>query len=192
MRPSSAPVPSGTATTSAVPFADPVLLGRGLAVLRIFVGVIFFANGVSKLTGETQIDIGPYRGNLINRDGARNILNFEVNRRDERGTEVPGLKSIVNDLILPNWDIFQWLVTAVEVGVGALLIVGLATRGAALVGLGFQLFLALVYVSSNRWAFEQPHEYVPLFILAAVPAGRFWGVDGGLVRNRRALRRWPF
>ncbi|CAA9586508.1 MAG: hypothetical protein AVDCRST_MAG19-4919 [uncultured Thermomicrobiales bacterium] len=192
MRPSSAPVPSGTATASAVPLADPVLLGRGLAVLRIFVGVIFFANGVSKLTGETQIDIGPYRGNLINRDGARNILNFEVNRRDERGTEVPGLKSIVNDLILPNWDIFQWLVTAVEVGVGALLIVGLATRGAALVGLGFQLFLALVYVSSNRWAFEQPHEYVPLFILAAVPAGRFWGVDGGLVRNRRALRRWPF
>jgi len=192
MRPSPSPVPSGTATATTVPFADPVLLGRGLAVLRIFVGVIFFANGVSKLTGETQIEIGPYRGNLIDRDGARNILDFEVNRRDERGTQVAGLKGIVNDLILPNWDIFQWLVTAVEVGVGALLIVGLATRGAALVGLGFQLFLALVYVSSNRWAFEQPHEYVPLFILAAVPAGRFWGVDGRLARDRPAFRRWPF
>lgn len=161
-------------------------------MLRIFVGLIFLANGVSKLTGETRIDIGPYRGNLINRDGARNILDFEVNQRSDRGTEVPGLKGIVNDLILPNWDVFQWLVTAVEVGVGALLIVGLATRGAALVGLGFQLFLALVYVSSNRWAFEQPHEYVPLMILAVVPAGRFWGIDSWLVRNRPTLRRWPF
>ncbi|CAA9547416.1 MAG: hypothetical protein AVDCRST_MAG49-1397 [uncultured Thermomicrobiales bacterium] len=187
----SAPYPPARAKDVA-PLADPTLLGRGLAVLRIFVGVIFFANGVSKVTGETQIDVGPYRGNLINRDGARNILNFEVNRRDDRGTEVPGLKTVVNDLILPNWDIFQWLVTAVEVGVGALLIVGLASRGASLVGLGFQLFLALVYVSSNRWAFEQPHEYVPLFVLAAVPAGRFWGADGWLVRHRPSLRRWPF
>ncbi|MDP9366458.1 MAG: DoxX family protein [Chloroflexota bacterium] len=169
-----------------------MLLGRGLAVLRIFVGVIFFANGLSKVTGETQIDIGAYRGNLINRDGARNILDFEVNRRDERGTQVPGLKELVNDVILPNWDVFQWLVTAVEVGVGALLLIGLATRGAALVGLGFQLFLALVYLSSNRWAFEQPHEYVPLAILALVPAGRYWGLDGWLARNRAALRRWPF
>lgn len=192
MRPSPAPDPSGTLSATAAPLTDPVLLGRGLAVLRIFVGLIFFANGVSKVTGETQIEIGPYLGNLINRDGARNILNFEVNERGERGTEVPGLKGIVNDLILPNWDIFQWLVTAVEVGVGALLLLGLATRGAALVGLGFQLFLALVYVSSNRWAFEQPHEYVPLFILAAVPAGRFWGVDGWLARDRPAFRRWPF
>ncbi len=192
MRPLPAPVPSGAPTATAAPLADPVLLGRGLAVLRIFVGLIFFANGLSKVTGETRIAVGPYRGNLIDREGARNILDFEVNRRDERGTLVPGLKRIVNDLILPNWDIFQWLVTAVEVGVGALLILGLATRGAALVGLGFQLFLALVYVSSNRWAFEQPHEYVPLFILAAVPAGRFWGVDGWLARIRPSFRRWPF
>ena len=192
MRPLPAPVPSGAPTATAAPLADPVLLGRGLAVLRIFVGLIFFANGLSKVTGETRIEVGPYRGNLIDRDGARNILDFEVNRRDERGTLVPGLKGIVNDLILPNWDVFQWLVTAVEVGVGALLLLGLATRGAALVGLGFQLFLALVYVSSNRWAFEQPHEYVPLFILAAVPAGRFWGVDGWLARTRPSFRRWPF
>ncbi len=192
MRASPAPFPPTTPSATEPPLADPVLLGRGLAVLRIFVGVIFFANGLSKVTGETQIDIGAYRGNLINRDGARNILDFEVNRRDERGTQVPGLKELVNDVILPNWDVFQWLVTAVEVGVGALLLIGLATRGAALVGLGFQRFLALVYLSSNRWAFEQPHEYVPLAILALVPAGRYWGLDGWLARNRAALRRWPF
>jgi len=181
----------GRETAGLPPFLDAVAFGRGLAVLRIFVGLIFFANGLSKVTGETRLVFGPYRGNLINREGARRILDFEVNRRDDRGTLVPYLKDIVNDLILPNWHIFQWLVTAVEVGVGALLILGLATRAAALIGLGFQLFLALVYFSSNRWAFEQPHEYVPLFILAAVAAGRVWGLDG-LIARRPSRRRWPF
>ena len=49
-----------------------------------------------------------------------------------------------------------------------------------------------VYASSNRWMFEQPHEYVPHIVLALVPAGRAWGIDAALVRRARALRRWPF
>jgi hypothetical protein len=40
--------------------------------------------------------------------------------------------------------------------------------------------------------FEQPHEYVPLFILVAVPAGRIWGLDAWITRTRPRLRRWPF
>ena len=58
--------------------------------------------------------------------------------------------------------------------------------------LGQQLFLAAVYFSSNRWMFEQPHEYIPLAILALVPAGRVWGLDRRLIRQRPNLRRWPF
>jgi hypothetical protein len=62
------------------------------------------------------------------------------------------------------------------------------------VGLGQQLFLALVYASSNRWTFEQPHEYVPLVILALVPAGRYWGLDRRFARTAPDGRggRWPF
>lgn len=174
------------------PLVSHEVLGRGLAVLRIFMGIVFFANGVAKLTGDRNVVIGWYRGFLIVRDEARNILQFEVNERNETGTMVPYLKNVVNDFILPNWDIFQWVVAYTEVGVGVLLILGLATRGASLVGLLFQLFLALVYLSSNRWMFEQPHEYVPMFILAIVPAGRSWGIDELLLRARPALRRWPF
>ena len=37
--------------------------------------------------------------------------------------------------------------------------------------------------------FEQPHEWVPLLILALVPAGRVWGLDRRLSRRRP---RWPF
>jgi uncharacterized membrane protein YphA (DoxX/SURF4 family) len=185
------PRPS-TPAAAAEPLVSAATLGRGLAALRIFVGVLFFANGLAKLTGERNVALGWYRSFLIVRDEARNILQFEVNERNRTGTLVPYLKEIVNDFVLPNWDWLQWVVTATELGVGALLILGLATRGAALAGLVFQLFLALVYASSNRWMFEQPHEYVPLFILAVVPAGRYWGIDGKLLRSRPWLRRWPF
>lgn len=174
------------------PLVNPAVLGRGLAALRVFVGLIFFANGLAKVTGDRNVVLGWYRGSLIPRPEARQILNFEVNERNTTGTQVPYLKDIVNDIILPNWDVWQWVVTVTEVGVGALLILGLVTRGAALIGLGFQLFLALVYLSSNRWMFEQPHEYVPLVILAIVPAGRYWGIDRMLLNNRPGLRRWPF
>jgi len=167
--------------------AQAELLARGLAALRIFFGVILFANGVSKLTNWQDIHIGPYKSFLIDRPLTRKIL-------EDQGasTDVPLIGRIANDLILPNWGLFQWVITFFELGVGALLIVGLASRGAAAAGLGMQVFLALLYFTANRWTFEQPHEYVPLAILALAPAGRVWGIDGRLVASRPNLRRWPF
>jgi uncharacterized membrane protein YphA (DoxX/SURF4 family) len=159
---------------------------RGLAAFRIFFGLILFSNGLAKLFEFRTIEVGPYSSFLINRGEARSILDFEVNRRGG-GTDVPLLPELVNDVILPSWDVFQWLVTALELGAGAALILGIASRGAALAALGQQLFLQLVYLSSGRWAFEQPHEWVPLLILALVPSGRVWGLD-----RRRADRGWPF
>ncbi len=43
--------------------------------------------------------------------------------------------------MLPNWDVFEWLLLAVELGAGLALILGLASRPAALVDFGQQLFL---------------------------------------------------
>jgi uncharacterized membrane protein YphA (DoxX/SURF4 family) len=168
--------------------ADPRLLARGLAALRIFFGLILFTNGLAKLFEFRTIDVGPYHAFLINREEARSILDFETNQRGGDGTELPLLPELVNDVILPGWDVFQWLVTALELGAGAALILGIATRGAALAALGQQLFLQLVYLSSGRWVFEQPHEWVPLVILALVPTGRVWGFDRRLVQH--GVRRW--
>ena len=173
--------------------ADAQLLGRGLAALRIFFGLILLSNGLAKLLDFRNISLGPYKSFLINKAEARSILDNEVNRRGGDGTDVPGLKAVVNDVVLPNWEAFRWVVTFVELGAGALLIIGLATRGAALIALGQQLFLQLVYLSSGRWAFEQPHEWVPLVILALVPAGRVWGLDRRFAgRGSKRFRGWPF
>ncbi len=178
---------SSTTARDHAPPPDPMLLGKGLAALRIFMGLILFANGLSKLFGFRNIEIGPYSSFLINREETRSILEGEAQR-----SEIPLIPTIVNDFMLPNYDWLQWVITFVELGVGALLILGLVSRGAALVGLLQQLFLAALYASSGRWMFEQPHEYVPLVILALVPAGRVWGLDARM-RMRRALDgRWPF
>jgi uncharacterized membrane protein YphA (DoxX/SURF4 family) len=89
--------------------------------------------------------------------------------------------------------VFQWVVTALELGAGAALILGIASRAAALAAFGQQFFLQLVYASSGRWLFEQPHEWVPLLILALAPAGRVWGLDRRIVhRGVGRFDRWPF
>jgi uncharacterized membrane protein YphA (DoxX/SURF4 family) len=182
---------SSSAAATAPP--DRALLGRGLATFRIYAGLVLFSNGLAKLLDFRNIDIGPYSTFLIDRDEARAILDFEVNRRGGDGTDVPALKDLVNEIFLPGWDVFQWLVTALELGAGAALILGLATRLAALLALGQQLFLQLVYLSSGRWMWEQPHEWVPLLILALVPAGRVWGFDRRLVhRGLARYNGWPF
>jgi uncharacterized membrane protein YphA (DoxX/SURF4 family) len=162
-------------------------VGRGLA------GLVLFANGLAKLFEFRTIELGPFKAFLINKDEARGILDFEVNKRGGDGTDVPLLKDLVNDVFLPNWDVFQWLVTALELGAGAALILGIASRAAALAALGQQLFLQLVYLSSGRFLFELPHEWVPLLILALVPAGRVWGFDRRLAgRGSRRFDNWPF
>ena len=194
---------SGSQTTRPTASADMVLpsartLGKGLAALRIFMGLVLLLNGLAKLFGFSRVQVGPYVANLIDREAARFILRYEVLENPAGGSPGTGLPALrpIAEFMLDNWGFFGWAITLTELGVGALLVVGLASRLAALVGLGFALVLALVYASSNRWMFEQPHEYVPMIILALVPAGRVWGLDGRVLRRRGTapgeLRGWPF
>jgi uncharacterized membrane protein YphA (DoxX/SURF4 family) len=182
-----------TAATAAPAPLDPGALARALAAFRIFFGLILFSNGLAKLLSFTEVSIGPYKATLIDRPEARSILEFEINKRGGDGTDLPLLKSIVNNVMLDHWGIFQWLTTALELGAGLALILGIASRGAALAALGQQLFLQLVYFSSGRFMWEQPHEWVPLVILALVPAGRVWGFDTRLLHHgARRWDHWPF
>ena len=176
---------STTEGSAVTPAADPRSLARGLAALRIFVGLIAFSNGLAKLLSFREIDVGPYFGTLVDRPEARGILEGEASRND-----LPLIPNIVKDVVLPNYDVLQWLVTFTELGTGALLLVGLLSRGVALIVFAQHFGLQLLYFSSGRFAFEQPHEWVPPLILAFVPAGLVWGLDGRLARNRPRVR-WP-
>jgi uncharacterized membrane protein YphA (DoxX/SURF4 family) len=175
--------------------AAPRVMAAGLAAFRIFAGLVLLLNGLAKVFGWRNIEIGPYRAILINRPFARDILENEVFKKNGTGTQLDFLRSPAQFMI-DNWGWFGWIVTAVEVGAGLALVFGIATRLGALVALGQQVSLALIYASSNRWLFEQPHEYVPLAILALVPTGRYLGFDGWIRRRvrwtGRGWRGWPF
>jgi len=166
-----------------------------MAALRIFVGVILFANGLAKVFSFAEVKIGPYAANLIDRDSIKFILDFEVNKNPANGgpgTRLPLLPSLVNNVLLPNIGLVGWLIAIFEVVVGLMLILGLVSRGAGLLALFHGLGLALIYFSSDRWLFEQPLGYVPAAILALVPAGLVWGLDGRLPFERARQGRWPF
>lgn len=149
---------------------------------------------MAKLAGIRTVTLGPFQANLIDRDATRFILRFEGLENPANGgpgTEVPGLKPLVR-FLLEHYGVVQWVITGLEIALGALLIVGLASRGAAALALAQHGFLALLYASSNRWLFEQPHEYVPLLILVLIPAGRVWGLDGRVRWPRAVAGRFPF
>jgi uncharacterized membrane protein YphA (DoxX/SURF4 family) len=159
-------------------------VAQGLAVIRVLLGVTFLSNGVAKLFEFHRVHVGWYVANLIDRADARFILNAEVNHNARH--KVWLVARITNRLVLPHWGIFQWGLTAVEVTAGALLVAGLWSRLGALIALVPTVFLFFVYFANDRWLPEQPLQLVPLLVLAVVPSGRVWGMDGLL-----GWRRWP-
>jgi uncharacterized membrane protein YphA (DoxX/SURF4 family) len=181
---------STTTTRTAAPRQDVDRLAKAFAVLRIFFGLVFLLNGLAKLTGVHRVEFGPYLANLINRPDTKFILDVEANTNARH--QMPLLGRIVNDVLLPNWAVVQWLITFGELTIGLLLVLGLASRFGALLGLGQALSLYYLYFANDRWLFEQPLEVVPLTLLALVPSGRVWGLDGRLPWKRARAGRWPF
>lgn len=176
------------ATASPLPSARS--FAKGLALLRGFLGLVFLLNGLAKLLDFHAVTIGPYVANLINRGDTRFILNLEANKNARHA--LPGIRPLVNDVFLAHFGFFQWVFTAAELGIGLLLVLGLASRLGALLGLLQFGFLAALYFSNDRWLFEQPLGVVPLLLLVWLPSGRVWGLDGTPAVRRRMRGRWPF
>jgi len=184
-------VRTGQRPTAAVgpPLPSAVSLARGLALLRGFLGLVFLLNGLAKLFEFHAVTIGPYVANLIDRSDTRFILNIEANKNAHH--PLSGIRPLVNDVFLAHFGFWQWMFTAAELGIGLLLVLGLASRLGALLGLLQVGFLAALYLSNDRWVFEQPLEVVPLLLLVWLPSGRVWGLDGTPGVQARLRGRWP-
>jgi len=175
------------ATASPLPSARS--FAKGLALLRGFLGLVFLLNGLAKLLDFHAVTVGPYVANLINRGDTGFILDLEANKNARHA--LPGIRPLVNDVFLAHFGFFQWVFTAAELGIGLLLVLGLASRLGALLGLLQFGFLAAVYFSNDRWLFEQPLGVVPLLLLVWLPSGRVWGLDGTRAVQDRLRGRWP-
>ena len=96
----------------------------------------------------------------------------------------PPYSWLVQHLVLPNFHVFGWGVLFVESGLGAFLLIGLATRFWALVGIMQTTAITLSVVHApGEWVWSYLLMLLVHAALFAVAAGRYAGLDG-LLRSR--------
>ncbi|NED99278.1 TQO small subunit DoxD [Phytoactinopolyspora halotolerans] len=93
----------------------------------------------------------------------------------------------VENVVVPNFALFGWLVLIVEASLGAFLLVGLATRAWAVVGMGQSIVISLSTLNApHEWYWAYLLMFLVHLMLFATAAGRYGGLDGVL---RPAWRR---
>ncbi len=111
----------------------------------------------------------------------------ELHRWTSYGVDRPVLAPwawLLDNVVLPNFTVFGWLTLAVETSLGAFLLIGLATRAWALVGLGQTTAILLTALNApNEWIWSYLLMALLHLAVFATAAGRFAGVDG-LLRAR--------
>lgn len=152
---------------------------RTAAVIRILTGLIFLAEGWSKL-------VGPFvRGG------------FSASVKEMAAQTWPFWKHFLETVVAPRAELFGWAFALGEFAVGIGLILGLFTRVAA--GGGIALML-LVLLGSGRgepgaswdmWVtagLTAKFALLLLVLLFAVDPGKVWGLDGWISKRRPARR----
>lgn len=165
--------------------ASPRVLAGGLAVFRIFFGALWASNGLAKLFERSGFDWGFISFTLIDRPGARIILEDAA-----AGTTIGPLRELYQDFVLANWGFFQWFLTFAELGIAVSLLLGIASRLGATAGLLLIGPIWIMLLDRSHYLWEYPLDVIPLLILAVVPAGRAFGQDATLAA--RFGGRWPF
>jgi len=88
---------------------------------------------------------------------------------------------LVNQVVLPNFTFFAWMVLLIEASLGAFLTFGLATRFWALVGIAQTVVIMLSVLNApNEWIWSYLLMLLVHAALFATAAGRHAGLDGVL------------
>ena len=86
---------------------------------------------------------------------------------------------IAEFVVIPHIEVFGYLVIVIEASLGAFLILGLATRFWALVGMAQTLVIALSVLNApNEWSWAYYMMFAGHVAIFATAAGRSFGLDG--------------
>lgn len=93
----------------------------------------------------------------------------------------PPYSEFVEAVVLPGIEFFGWITLLVEGGLGAFLLVGLATRLWALIGVAQTIAITLsVLFAPNEWQWSFYLMLLAHLAIFATAAGRSYGIDGVL------------
>lgn len=138
-----------------------------IAVLRCGVALMWIQNVAWK--------VPPDFGRANN-----NGLYFWASQAVEHPVLAP-YSAFVDGVVLPNIEVFGWFTLLIEGGLGAFLLIGLATRFWAVVGLGQTLAITLsVLFAPNEWHWSYYLMGLAHLAIFATAAGRCYGIDGVL------------
>ncbi len=176
--------PASDTDAGAVP-AEPTIFRRLFTVLRIFTGLVWLSNGIAKVLERGSYDLGFFSFSLVTKSSARGQLSGAADR-----TYIRPLGWFYQSAVLPHWGFWGVFLTLAELAIGIGLILGIASRLAALGGL---LQIGPVWIMlwhTDLYLWEYPEDLFLLLLLTIAPAGRRLGMDGRLAA--RFGYRWPF
>ena len=161
------------------------LVTYGIAILRVGFGLVFLSNGIAKATGWDGIH--PFPGFLIDYNGAKGILEFDVQTHP-----VGPYKDFIDNVVLENYGFFGVMLTITEISIGLMLVSGAFANIGAMTGAAFALHLNFANWDRNIWAWEYAVEWIPLIALVLIGSGRYLGLDEASSKLLPpSLRRWP-
>ena len=86
---------------------------------------------------------------------------------------------VVEHVVLPNFAFFGWMVLLVEASLGAFLLIGLATRFWAVIGVAQTVVIMLSVLNApHEWYWSYLLMLLVHLALFATAAGRYAGLDG--------------
>ena len=144
----------------------------GIGLLRFIVGCMWWQQSLWKIP--PHYDWG--------------LIHWMQEMVEHASTELQGV--LVRDLVLPNIAVFGPLVYAIEVVIGASLILGLFTRFGAALGalMAINLWLGL-YNAPGEWPWTYMFLVVLQLIVLIDPPGRSLGIDALAWRREGTARK---
>ncbi len=149
---------------------------RLAAIVRILTGILFVAEGLSKVTGD-----------FVTGEFAKEVPKIAAR-------SFPLWRHFLEAVVAPHATVFAWAVGLGELAVGLGLVLGLLTRVAAAGGALLMVSIALgaakpgAGASWDDWitaGLTPKFACLLLLMLFAADAGRVWGFDGGRRRSPR-------
>ncbi|MBW4092140.1 MAG: DoxX family membrane protein [Proteobacteria bacterium] len=141
--------------------------GAAIWLLRLLVGIMWWQQSLWK--------IPPNEGGLI-----------YWMKQEVAHAAIALQAALIAQVVLPHIAIFGPLIYAIEVGIGASLMLGLFTRGFALLGFAMALNLWLgLYSAPGEWPWTYMFLVILMALFAVDPPGRCLGLDAGLRHRQR-------
>jgi uncharacterized membrane protein YphA (DoxX/SURF4 family) len=151
--------------------ADARKLRRTVALLRVTLGVIILATWWDN-----------FQKGIYSAEGIIGLFNYIFN--DTGGGALLGYRGLINSTILQFPGQFAAFQMIAEFLMGLALLVGLLTPLAGLAATFFFLNLFLAYFGGSEWIWTYVLLTVSAFVVAWTRAGRAYGFDARLVRQR--------